>query len=509
MTDRHTRSLSSNPLPRALKRACNAIRAEPRHAWTLSRLAAVAGVSSRTLQRQCNVFRGQSLRALLRDIRLECARSMLIGSPCGVAEVAQSCGFAHLSRFAAAYRDRYGEAPSQTVTRRVHLLAAQASTAMHASFAGDRPIVAVLAIEVREHLRAIAQGIGESVSVSLGRAGVAVTTRADRARYQLSGMLREEAGRRRLTLRLSDVESGRYVWAHRWDEVSSSAFTFEERVALQVAGAVRPSLQAAETDRARRKVSTDLTAYDLACRAMPDVMALDSEGHARALDALGLAQQRDPGSALVTALFAWCQAQGSVYQFSDRPTEACEHALELARRALTLEGADATVLAILGNAFNLAQDLKTAEIVTARALSLDGSSSWAWSRGAWLDVYSGRPQSAIERFAIALDLAPHDPVAFNSYAGLGCANFHVGRYDESARWQERAVAARPSAAWLHRTLCPAYVLGGQKQLGRLSLDALRPRYPDITATSVAKAMPFPRNFLDRLADGLEAAGLPP
>ncbi len=509
MMDCHTRSLSSDPLPRPLKRVCNAICAEPGCAWTLSRLAAVAGVSSRTLQRQCKVFRGQSLRALLRDIRLECARNLLVGSPCKVTEVAESSGFAHLSRFAAAYRARYGEAPSETVARRVRLLAAQSSIAMHASFTADRPIVAVLPIEVREHWRDTAQGIGEAVSVALGRAGIAVTTRASLARYRLTGMFREESGRRRLTLRLSDVESGRCVWAHRWDEVSSSAFTFEERVALQVAGAVRPSLQAAETDRARRKVSTDLTAYDLVCRAMPDVMALDAEGHARALDALELAQRRDPGSALVTALLAWCQAQGSVYQFSDRPMEARGHALDLARLALTFEGVDATVLAILGNAFNLAQDLKTAEIVTARALSLDGSSSWAWSRAAWLDVYSGRPQSAIERFAIALDLAPNDPVAFNSYAGLGCANFHVGRYDESARWQERAAATRPSAAWLHRTLCPAYVLGGRKQQARLSLDALRPRYPDITATSVAKAMPFPRNFLDRLADGLEAAGLPP
>ena len=49
--------------------------------------------------------------------RLEFARQMLIaGAPAGiqVTQVAMDCGFNHLGKFARAYRDRFGEPPSET-----------------------------------------------------------------------------------------------------------------------------------------------------------------------------------------------------------------------------------------------------------------------------------------------------------------------------------------------------------------------------------------------------------
>ena len=44
--------------------------------------------------------------------------------------------------------------------------------------------------------------------------------------------------------------------------------------------------------------------------------------------------------------------------------------------------------------------------------------------------------------------------------GIGCAHFKAGRYRDAAHWQERGLIEHPSAAWIHRTLCPAHVLAG-------------------------------------------------
>ncbi|WP_409997305.1 tetratricopeptide repeat protein, partial [Bradyrhizobium cosmicum] len=79
-------------------------------------------------------------------------------------------------------------------------------------------------------------------------------------------------------------------------------------------------------------------------------------------------------------------------------------------------------------------ELDTADLVIRKALAADGGSVWAWSRSGWIDVYKGEPESAIERLKIALDLAPHDPLAFNSMVGIGCAHFKAGQYAEAAYW---------------------------------------------------------------------------
>jgi tetratricopeptide (TPR) repeat protein len=163
----------------------------------------------------------------------------------------------------------------------------------------------------------------------------------------------------------------------------------------------------------------------------------------------------------------------------------------------------------LGNALTLLDELDSAALVVGKALAIDGGCAWAWSRSGWLDVYRGDPESAIERFKIALDLAPQDSLAFNSMVGVGCAHFKAGNYVEAARWQERALVEHPSAIWVHRTLCPAYVLTGAKPEARRSLDALRSGYPDLTVSEVQVGMPpLPESYRNLVFEALSEAGLP-
>ena len=69
-------------LPRGVRRALDAMRANVSHYWSLADLADISGMSGRTLQRQFRSFLGKTPRAVLRDIRFECARRELLhGSP--------------------------------------------------------------------------------------------------------------------------------------------------------------------------------------------------------------------------------------------------------------------------------------------------------------------------------------------------------------------------------------------------------------------------------------------
>ena len=170
---------------------------------------------------------------------------------------------------------------------------------------------------------------------------------------------------------------------------------------------------------------------------------------------------------------------------------------------------DATTLAVLGNALTLLGELDTAAQVIRKALAVDGGSAWAWGRSGWIDVYRGDRESAIERFKIALDLAPHDVLAFNSQVGIGCAHFLGRSYAEAAIWQERALSEHPSAFWVHRTMCAAYVHAGAKPLARQSLGMLRVRYPELTVSQVQLGMPpLPPVQRDLVVGALSEVGLP-
>ena len=136
--------------------------------------------------------------------------------------------------------------------------------------------------------------------------------------------------------------------------------------------------------------------------------------------------------------------------------------IELARKARRW-ASDATVLAVLGNALTLLDDLDGADQIIRKALAIDGGSAWAWSRSGWIDVYKGDPDSAIERFKIALDLAPARlPRLQQPWSGSAArisrpATMPTPRAGRSAGCREH-----PSSTWVHRTLCPAYLLGGAK-----------------------------------------------
>ncbi|QEH80964.1 AraC family transcriptional regulator [Sphingomonas sp. C8-2] len=78
-------------------------------------LARAAGVSVRTLNIICREYRRETPMQVLRNIRLDAARSaLLLNQSVSVTQAAFDYGFGHLGRFSAYYKERFGELPSLT-----------------------------------------------------------------------------------------------------------------------------------------------------------------------------------------------------------------------------------------------------------------------------------------------------------------------------------------------------------------------------------------------------------
>lgn len=102
--------------PRTVQRVIQAIEEAPEEPWSLGKMSRYAGVSGRRLQQGFAECLGVTPMAYLRRVRLERAhKDLTMGLP--VTDTAYRWGFSNLGRFACAYRDRFGEAPSETRRR--------------------------------------------------------------------------------------------------------------------------------------------------------------------------------------------------------------------------------------------------------------------------------------------------------------------------------------------------------------------------------------------------------
>ena len=86
---------------------------------TVAEIANAVGVGPRALQAAFRASHGVTPRQMLAGIRLDKARARLLApeAEMTVTDAALASGFAHFGRFAAAYRERYGELPSETLRR--------------------------------------------------------------------------------------------------------------------------------------------------------------------------------------------------------------------------------------------------------------------------------------------------------------------------------------------------------------------------------------------------------
>jgi AraC-like DNA-binding protein len=86
---------------------------------TMSDLVGECGCSRSALFHAFKSFRGHTPMQFLASRRWELAHERMMREPAATAtEIALDCGFGNHSRFAKAYRSRFGEKPSETRARR-------------------------------------------------------------------------------------------------------------------------------------------------------------------------------------------------------------------------------------------------------------------------------------------------------------------------------------------------------------------------------------------------------
>ena len=329
-------------------------------------------------------------------------------------------------------------------------------------------------------------------------------------RYVLEGSIRRAGNRVRITGQLIDAATGAHLWADRFDGALEDVFDLQDQVTTNVVGAIAPKLEQAEIERAKRKPTENLDAYDLYLRGLACMRHLTRESVREALRLFHKAIDRDPEFAVAYGRAVSCYVPLNTNGWIDNRVQEIADATWLAERAVEFGKDDAVALAGAGWAMaNFIGDLERAAVLMNRARLLNPNLASAWIGGGWISVRLGEPELGLERLKYAMRLSPLDPITYVIYGAMAAAHFFAGRYDEAASLAERAEQELPNYATGPRIAAASHALAGRRDDADRALARLLLIHPAARVSNLKDwAMLRRPQDLARLEDGLRKAGLP-
>jgi TolB-like protein len=334
--------------------------------------------------------------------------------------------------------------------------------------------------------------------------------RALGVRYILEGSIRKAANRIRITGQLIDAHTRAHLWADRFEGALDDIFELQDQLATSVVGAIAPELERAEIERAKRKPTESLDAYDYYLRGMANLNLGTRAAIDEALPLFMQAVTIDPAYASAYGMAAWCLFWRKINGWmTDRMQETAE-GKRLARLAVELGRDDAVALTRGGHALgHLVGDLDGSISLLERAKLLNPNLVSAWFLGGYLRVHRGDLEDGIAHLVHAMRLSPLDPEVFRIQAGIGLAHLYAGRFGIAASWAEKAVQELPDFLFALCILAASQALAGQAEKARHAMAEIRRLDPTLRIANLQDWLPINREeHRSTFADGLRQAGLP-
>jgi adenylate cyclase len=348
----------------------------------------------------------------------------------------------------------------------------------------DKPSIAVLPFQNMSgdpDQEYFADGVVEDITAALSRAGwlfviarnssfaykgkspdVRQVGRELGVRYVLEGSVRKAANRVRITGQLVDATSRAHVWAERYDRDLTDIFALQAEIAEAVTAAISPAVANAERQRARRKPPGNLNAWEAHQRGLWHLCQTTADDNQAAQGFFRQAIELDPTFARAYAGLSGALDRAGIVWHTRDLAEAQRLAEEYARRAVSLDGNDASAHFRLAAALVMRGDLRGAREEAQRALAIDPNEADAYGVLGVSLLYDGEPEKGLVGLEEQLRRDPFGPASHSRRGQVAIAHYLRGDYEAAVAAARQAIRLFPGYSARYRWLSAA--LG---QLGRI------------------------------------------
>lgn len=326
-------------------------------------------------------------------------------------------------------------------------------------------------------------------------------------RYVLEGSVRTAGQRIRITGQLIDAETGKHIWAQKYDRDLQDIFDVQDDITERVVAAVEPHLYAQEGYRASSRPPDSIDAWGLVVRALNLISKVERGTNEEAQALLRQAISMEPHYARAHALLGWAVWWSAMCLWTPDIAEGYRKAGHHAQAGLALDPSDPWARMVFGLTLSTNAEHERALSELGKALSLNPSFALGHTALGWALLRAGWFDEAIAETEWALRMSPVD-----SFSGVyttvhGLALLAARRFEEALPFLQAAVADFPDYSGHYNTLISCCGHLGLTEEAQMLLAARDRIAPPLRLGWVRDML---RKFAhcDVFIEGLKKAGVP-
>jgi len=289
-------------------------------------------------------------------------------------------------------------------------------------------------------------------------------------------------------------------------------FELQDQITTSVVGQLMTHVQLAEIERANRKPTANLDAYDCYWRGLAQLWKYTKSGTGAALTHFLRAIELDENFALAHAYAGLIYATRKQSSWMVDIAQESADAIRLARRAIELGHTDEGALCGSGIVLAyIAGELDLGAECLRRGLEINPNYAAGWRQSAWVQIYLGAHETALEHLHQGQRLNPRDPGIMQAKLAAALAHFFLGQYEEAAHLTAQITGEFPAFTTAWRVLAVSKALAGDVVSANIATRRALELDPSLTMTAyVYSGMPLRRAVdVERLKEGYIRAGFPP
>ncbi|HEY9538882.1 MAG TPA: tetratricopeptide repeat protein [Kiloniellaceae bacterium] len=271
-------------------------------------------------------------------------------------------------------------------------------------------------------------------------------------RYVLEGSVRTAGERLRITVQLIDAETGKHLWAEKYDRELQDIFAVQDDITEHVVAAVEPQLYAEEGFRASSKQPDSIDAWGLVARALGLINKMERRQNEEAQALLRRAIAMEPGYARAHALLGWAAWWATLHLWAEERASAYRQAAGHAQNALALDPSDPWARMVSGLCLSTAGQHERALGELRTALALNPSFTLGHMAYGWALLRAGQCDEAIVETGRALRMSPVDNFSGFYTSVHGLALLAARRFGEALPFLRASVAAFPDYSGHYNSL---------------------------------------------------------